>query len=38
MEKTIRSTGKMKKYENPLHIVSAQVAELGVTFGQIATS
>lgn len=35
--KTIRSTGKMEKYENPLHIVSAQIAELGVTFGQIAT-
>jgi predicted transposase YbfD/YdcC len=32
--KTIRSTGKMDKYENPLHIVSAQVADLGITFGQ----
>jgi predicted transposase YbfD/YdcC len=32
--KTIRSTGKMDKYESPLHIVSAQVAELGITFGQ----
>ena len=34
--KTVRSTGKMKKYKNPLHIVSAQIAELGVTFGQKA--
>ena len=32
--KTIRSTGKMKNYESPLHIVSAQIAELGITFGQ----
>ena len=32
--KTIRSTGKMEKYENPMHIVSAQIAELGITFGQ----
>jgi predicted transposase YbfD/YdcC len=32
--KTIRSTGKKDKYENPLHIVSAQIAELGLTFGQ----
>lgn len=32
--KTIRSTGKMKKYKNPIHIVSAQIAELGLTFGQ----
>jgi len=34
--KTICSTGKMDKYENPLHIVSAQIAELGITFGQQA--
>jgi predicted transposase YbfD/YdcC len=34
--KTIRSTSKMKKYKNPLHIVSAQIAELGITFGQRA--
>jgi predicted transposase YbfD/YdcC len=26
----------MSKYENPLHIVSAQIAELGITFGQQA--
>ena len=32
--KTIRSTGKMKKYSSPLHIVSAHIAELGITFGQ----
>lgn len=32
--KTIRSTGKMEKYNSPLHIVSAQIAELGITFGQ----
>jgi predicted transposase YbfD/YdcC len=32
--KTIRSTAKMQKYENPLHIVSAQLAETGVTIGQ----
>ena len=34
--KTVRSTAKMKNYENPLHIVSAQIAELGITFGQKA--
>jgi predicted transposase YbfD/YdcC len=32
--KTIRSTGKMAKYTAPLHIVSAHIAELGITFGQ----
>ena len=32
--KTVRSTSKMKKYSNPLHIVSAHIAELGITFGQ----
>lgn len=32
--KTIRSTGKMGKYEQPLHIISAQIAELGLTFAQ----
>ena len=32
--KTVRSTGKMKKYINPMHIVSAHIAELGITFGQ----
>jgi len=34
--KTVRSTGKMKKYESPLHIVSAQLGELGITIGQKA--
>ena len=35
--KTVRSTGKMTKHEKPLHIISAQIAELGITFGQQAT-
>lgn len=34
--KTVRSTAKMKKYKNPLHIVSAQIAEYGITYGQKA--
>jgi predicted transposase YbfD/YdcC len=34
--KTIRSTGKMARYDKPLHIVSAHVAELGITIGQKA--
>lgn len=34
--KTVRSTAKMKKYDNPLHIVSAQLAEFGITIGQKA--
>ena len=34
--KTICSTCKMKSYESPLHIVSAHIAELGITFGQQA--
>lgn len=32
--KTIRSTEKMESYESPLHIVSAQICELGMTFAQ----
>jgi hypothetical protein len=32
--KTICSTEKMDKYESPIHIVSAHIAELGITFGQ----
>lgn len=32
--KTIRSTGRMASHESPLHIVSAQVSELGMTFAQ----
>jgi|SRR5215510_890724 len=34
--KTVCSTAKMDKYQNPLHIVSAQIAELGITLGQQA--
>jgi predicted transposase YbfD/YdcC len=33
-EKTVRSTGKMDRYESPLHIISAQLAELGITLAQ----
>jgi predicted transposase YbfD/YdcC len=36
--KTIRSTGKMDSYEEALHIVSAHVAELGLTIGQKTVS
>ena len=36
--KTVCSTGKMARYENPLHIVSAQLCELGLTFGQEAVA
>jgi predicted transposase YbfD/YdcC len=32
--KTIRSTEKMDKYSHPLHIVSAHIAQLGITFAQ----
>jgi predicted transposase YbfD/YdcC len=32
--KTIRSTEKMEKYSKPIQIVSAHIAELGITFGQ----
>lgn len=34
--KSICSTGKMDKNDKPLHIISAQIAELGITFGQYA--
>ncbi|MDL2318279.1 ISAs1 family transposase [Eubacteriales bacterium OttesenSCG-928-A19] len=34
--KTIRSTGAMDGYERPLHILSAHIAELGLTLGQQA--
>ena len=34
--KTIRSTGKMDSYESSLHIVSAHLADLGITYGQYA--
>ena len=30
--KTICSTGKMGSYDSPLHIISAQLCELGITF------
>ena len=32
--KTIRSTGKMGEYDKPLHILSAHLAELGLTISQ----
>jgi len=32
--KTICSTGKMDSYDSPLHIISAHLAELGITIGQ----
>ena len=32
--KTICSTGKMDSYNSPLHIISAHLAELGITIGQ----
>ena len=32
--KEIRSTEKMKKYDSPLHIVSAHIGELGLTLAQ----
>ncbi len=35
--KTIRSTGKMARNKKPLHIISAQIAEIGMTFGQYTT-
>ncbi len=34
--KTVCSTGHMGKYKSPMHIVSAHIAELGITFGQYA--
>ena len=34
--KTIRSTGKIDSYEQTIEIVSAHVAELGVTLGQLS--
>jgi predicted transposase YbfD/YdcC len=36
--KTIRSTGKMDRYERPLHIISAQLAELGITLAQMTVA
>jgi predicted transposase YbfD/YdcC len=34
--KTVCSTAKMEKHKNPLHIVSAQIAQFGITLGQQA--
>lgn len=34
--KTVRSTAKMDRYTSPLHIISAQIGELGITLGQYA--
>jgi len=34
--KTVCSTEAMQEYELPMHIVSAQIAELGITIGQLA--
>ena len=30
--KTVRSTGKMDSYDSLLHIISAQLCELGITW------
>ena len=35
--KTVKSTANMKEHERPLHIVSAVLAENGLTIGQLAT-
>lgn len=35
--KTICSTNKIEKIERPLHIISAQISELGLTFAQRST-
>jgi predicted transposase YbfD/YdcC len=35
--KTIRSTEKMSRRKDAMHIISAQVAELGMTIGQLST-
>ena len=32
--KTVRSMVKMQRYDSPLHIISTQVCELGVTLAQ----
>lgn len=36
--KTIRSTAKMDRYKSSLHIVSAYLSELGMTFAQKSVS
>jgi len=35
--KTVCSTGKMDKYDSPLHIISAHLAELGITLAGLKT-
>ena len=34
--KTIKTTCNMKKYAQPVHIISAHVSELGITIGQLS--
>jgi len=34
--KTVCSTETMEEYDLPMHIISAQIAELGITIGQLA--
>jgi len=36
--KTVRSTANMKEYERPLHVISAVIAENGLTIGQLAVN
>jgi predicted transposase YbfD/YdcC len=36
--KTVRSTDAMDAFESPLHVVSAQIAEYGLTIGQVAVN
>lgn len=36
--KTVRSTEKMKEYQQPLHIISAQLSELGLTLASKSVS
>lgn len=35
--KTIKTTCNMKKYTQPIHIISAHVSELGITIAQLST-
>ena len=32
--KTVRSTVKIQQYDSPLHIISAQICEIGITLAQ----
>lgn len=34
--KTIKTTCSIKKYEQPVHIISAHISELGITIGQLS--